>query len=92
MRVSQPLSVTLPPYGVLFAESVHAKDFRMAERADPFHKLIYVLEGQVACREPRKPAPQPSEAGTLLNVPRDVRQQIQDLRSSTLLLLFLAGD
>ncbi|MGH8017936.1 MAG: helix-turn-helix domain-containing protein [Opitutaceae bacterium] len=92
MKVSQPLPVTLPPYGVLFAESVHATDFRMAERADPFHKMIYVLDGEVSYREPRKPAALPVEAGTLLIVPRDVRHQIEDVRPSTLLLLCLAGN
>lgn len=92
MKVSRPLSVTLPAYGVLFAESAHAKDFRMAERADPFHKLIYVLDGRVDYREPGRAALPPAEAGTLLIVPRDVRHLIQDLRPSTLLLLCLAGD
>jgi len=92
MKVSRPLPVTLPAYGVLFAESVHATDFRMAERADPFHKFIYILDGQVSYREPRKPAAPPAEAGTLLIVPRDVRHQIEDVRPSTLLLLCLAGD
>ncbi|MBI2497384.1 MAG: helix-turn-helix transcriptional regulator [Opitutae bacterium] len=90
MKVSQPLPVTLPPYGVLFAESVHATDFRMAERADPFHKLIYVLDGAVGYRERRKSAAAPAEAGTVLVVPRDVRHQIADVRPSTLLLLCLA--
>lgn len=92
MRVSRPLSVTLPAYGVLFAESAHAKDFRMAERADPFHKLIYVLDGQVDYREPGRPALPPAETGAILVVPCGVRHEIRDLRPSTLLLLCLAGD
>jgi AraC family L-rhamnose operon regulatory protein RhaS len=92
MKVSRPLSVTLPSYGVLFAESAHAKDFRMAERADPFHKLIYVLDGRVDYREAGRATMPPAESGALLIVPRDVRHLIQDLRPSTLLLLCLAGD
>lgn len=82
----------LPGYGVLFAESVHATDFRMAERADPFHKLIYVLEGEITYREARRPTLLMAEKGTLIVVPRDVRHAIEDVVPSTLLLLCLAGD
>ena len=90
MKVSRPLCVTLPDYGVLFAESTHAKDFRMAERADSFHKLIYVLDGQVDYNELGRTALPPAGSGELLIVPRDVRHLIQDIRASTLLLLCLA--
>lgn len=88
MKVSTPLRVTLPAEGVLVAESVHATDFRMPERVDPFHKLLYVLQGRVAFHvgwgEVRK-----AEAGSLLVVPRQMRHAIDDLEPSTLLLLCL---
>jgi AraC-like DNA-binding protein len=92
MRVSRPISVTLPPYGALFAESVHAADFRMAERADPFHKLIYVLQGRVAYRESRGHPGHPAEAGTLLVVPRGTSHRFADELPSTLLLLCLTEE
>ncbi len=92
MKVSQPLSFVVPPSGVRFAESVHATDFRMAERVDPFHKLIYVLAGRVELREPRRPEPVAADAGTVLIVPRGVRHAIADVATSTLLLLGLSDE
>lgn len=89
MKVSRPLSVTLPSYGVLFAASAHSADFHMAQRADPFHKLLYVLEGAVAYREAGRATPVTIEAGTLLIVPRGLAHQIDDVRPSNLLLLCL---
>ena len=50
-RVSSPISVVLPAHGVLFIESSHASDFRMVPRRDPYHKVLYVLGGEVAYRE-----------------------------------------
>jgi AraC family L-rhamnose operon regulatory protein RhaS len=90
MRVSQPISVVLPDYGVLFAESVHAPNFRMAERADPFHKLVYVLRGRVAYRETGRTSIMIANAGSVLIVPRGTPHQMRDEKSSVLLLLCLA--
>lgn len=90
MRVSCPLSVKLPAYGVTFAESAHATDFRMAERVDLFHKLLYVLEGEVRYSESRRPALPVARPGTVLIVPSEVRHRIEDVRPSTLLLLCLS--
>jgi AraC family L-rhamnose operon regulatory protein RhaS len=92
VSVSGPIPVTLPGYGVLFAESVHAADFRMAERADPFHKLIYVLKGQVEYLELHRAKPVQAGPGTVLVVPRGVAHRIADREASTLLLLCLDGD
>lgn len=87
----------MPDYGVRFAESVHARDFRMAERADPYHKLIYVLAGSVEVREEGRPAAGQVQAGSVLVVPQGLRHAMADRKPSTLLLLcleakFLAGD
>jgi len=89
MKTSRPLSVTMPAAGVLFAESVHASDFQMAARTDPFHKLLYVLRGAVTLAEPGRRA-EGATAGTLLVIPAGTGHQIRDERSSTLLLLCLA--
>ena len=51
MKTSRPLTITLPAAGVLFAESAHTGDFHMTPRTDPFHKLLYVLRGRIACHE-----------------------------------------
>ena len=92
MRVSGPITVTLPDYGVLFAESAHTAEFRMAERTDRFHKLIYVLSGRVAYREKRRNTVVEAGAGSILIVPRDVTHEITDREPSTLLLLCLGGE
>ncbi len=91
MRVSFPIPVNLPDYGVLFAESAHAAGFRMAERADPYHKLIYVLDGRVAYWESRPKAPLEVQTGSVLIVPRGTSHQITDEQPSVLLLLCISG-
>lgn len=87
MKVSNPIPVSLPAHGVLFAESVHAEDFRMAERTDPYHKLIYVLRGQVAYRVTAHAITAEADAGTMVMVPRGTRHQVIDRVPSVLLLL-----
>lgn len=96
MKHSQPLTITMPAHGVVFAESVHTGDFRMAPRTDAFHKLLYVLRGAVRCTETGRKA-ELAGAGTLLVIPAGVEHQLVDERPSTLLLLcvtpgFLRGD
>lgn len=88
MKVKRPLTVVVPASGVAFAESVHEIDFRMAERRDPFHKLIYVLRGtvmQTTSEEPRVPVT--LHAGTVWIVPRGERHGLIDREPATLLLL-----
>jgi len=97
MRVSAPITLVMPAYGVIFAESAHAADFRMAVQSDPFHKLIYVLDGQVGYRAEKRPPVTSAGAGTLLIVPRDLRHQLIDEKPSIVLILcldrkFLAQD
>ena len=87
MRVSRPITVKLPPHGVLFAESSHSGEFEMAPRRDPYHKLIYVLAGEMAYREIDSNRAIPAKAGALLIVPRDTAHHIADREPSTLLLM-----
>lgn len=89
MKQSRPLAIALPPSGVLFAESIHASDFEMAPRADPFHKLLYVLRGGLSYTEARH-APVPVSAGTLLAIPAGAVHTLGDQRASTVFLLCLA--
>lgn len=89
MKVSRPLSVTLPSSGVYFAESVHAQDFSMAARADPYHKLLYVYRGRLRYEEAGRSA-EAVPAGGLVVVPGHVRHRLVDEEPSTLLLLCLA--
>lgn len=86
MKVAAPLQITLPGSGLRFAESVHAQDFRMAERADTFHKLIYVLEGEVELLGPVRP-PEPFGPGGVLLIPAGRRHRLRDLRPATILLM-----
>lgn len=90
MPVLRPILVRLPPAGVAFAESVHGPGFRMAERADAFHKLIYVLQGRVELRPTEAGRPLDAHAGTVLCVAAGVRHRIADREPPTLLLLCFA--
>lgn len=86
MKHSRPLTITMPATGVAFAESAHTGDFRMAQRTDTFHKLLYVLRGEVACEEPGR-STEIASAGSMLVIPAGVTHRLRDERPSTLLLL-----
>ncbi len=88
--VSRPLQVTVPPHGVVFAESEHAADFRMPVRADPFHKLVYVLRGDVVCRDHAARREFAAGAGTLFTIDRGTPHQLRDQTPAVLLLLCFA--
>jgi AraC-like DNA-binding protein/mannose-6-phosphate isomerase-like protein (cupin superfamily) len=92
MPVSRPVAVTLPAHGVAFAESIHGPSFRMAERVDPFHKLIYVLQGRIAFTVVDGGEPLRAGAGATVCVQAGVRHQIADTEPSTLLLLCFARE
>ncbi len=86
-RVSSPITIKLPSHGVLFVESSHASDFRMAPRRDPYHKVLYVLAGEVAYRESEPAQTFAARAGSVVVVSAGREHQITDLEPSTLLLL-----
>lgn len=89
MKTSRPLAVSVPAGGVRFAESAHEVDFRMPERQDPFHKVVYVLTGRVRWSGgPERLAE--AEAGDVLVVPAGEAHRLEDRETATLLLLGLA--
>jgi AraC-like DNA-binding protein len=90
MAVSRPIAVTLPASGLAFAESIHSPRFRMAERADAFHKLIFVLQGRVNLTTAGSTLLLPATAGAVLCVPAGVRHRVADIAPPTLLLLGIA--
>ncbi|MGH8017704.1 MAG: AraC family ligand binding domain-containing protein, partial [Opitutaceae bacterium] len=92
MKVSRPLDVSLPAGGVLFAESVHAPDFAMPRRVDPFHKLVYVLRGRVSCARGRPEARVEVGDGGMIAIATGCPHRLSDLAASTLLLLCLDAD
>lgn len=91
-RVSSPIAVELPEHGVLFVESSHATDFRMAPRQDPYHKFVYVLAGRVAYRLGDSAESTEVRLGSVVVVPAQQEHQITDLEPSTLLLLCFRSD
>lgn len=64
----------------------------MAPRRDPYHKLVYVLAGEVAYREIGRDRELNVRAGSVIAVPADVEHQISDLETSTLLLMCIGRD
>lgn len=89
-KVTRPVSVAIPAHGVAFAESLHAADFSMPVRTDPFHKLIYVLHGQILYRDQPHARELSAGPGSLLAIERGTAHQLRDQSPATLLLLCLA--
>jgi AraC-like DNA-binding protein len=89
-KTTRPVAVAMPAHGVVFAESIHSADFRMPLRADPFHKLIYVLHGRVILRDHHAGREVAAGPGTLLAVENRHAHQLRDQSPATLLLLCLA--
>jgi AraC-like DNA-binding protein len=92
MKVSRPLDVALPAGGVLFAESIHASDFRMPERTDPFHKLVYVFRGHAAFPMAESVRPIEAPEGTMLVIGAGQPHRLEDRAPTTLLLLCLGAE
>lgn len=90
VKVTRPVSVTMPAHGVVLAESVHAPTFRMSLRADPFHKIVYVLRGRVVYRDRHAARDTTAGPGTLFAVSRGVVHQLRDEAPAALLLLCLS--
>jgi AraC-like DNA-binding protein len=93
MIMSRPLEISVPSTGVYFAESVHARDFAMPERADEFHKLVFVQRGRIELRTRagKKSVEIMGPERALLPIPAGVRHQIVDQEPSVILVLAL-GD
>ncbi|MFM1850489.1 MAG: hypothetical protein RIS54_173 [Verrucomicrobiota bacterium] len=85
--VSRPIAVTLPQSGLAFAESVHGPGFRMADRVDPFHKVLYVLQGRIEFSEAGVAQARTVAPGAAVCVNAHVRHRLADTEPSTLLLL-----
>ncbi|MFI5356419.1 MAG: AraC family transcriptional regulator [Opitutales bacterium] len=90
--VSRPIAVSVPTQGVAFAESVHGPGFRMAERTDPFHKIIYVLQGRISLTAAGEAGPLEAGAGAALCVTAGLKHKLADAEPPTLLLLCLGRD
>jgi AraC family L-rhamnose operon regulatory protein RhaS len=86
-KVTRPVEVSIPPVGVVFAESVHEVGFHMQKRRDPFHKLLYVQNGRVSYRADNIDKEILLEGGSLLTVCGGVEHLISDVVPSTILLL-----
>ncbi len=95
--VSRPVAIALPEHGLRLAESVHAADFRMSVRADPFHKILYVLSGRLVYRDRHARREIVAGPGTLLAVEAGTAHHLSDEAPAMLLLLcltpkFVTGD
>ncbi len=90
--VIHPISISLPPSGAYFAESVHDPRFRMEWRKDPFHKCIYVLHGSTELEPREARASMRLDRCTLAAIPLGVEHRLRDVEPCTLLLLCLAPE
>lgn len=94
MTNSLPLEISVPPNGVYFAESVHARDFEMHERRDPFHKLLFVQRGRVELHTQagQRSVETMGPERALLPIAAGVRHRILDQEPSVILLLGLGDE
>lgn len=88
MLSQTPISVTVPSWGVAFAESRHHPKFRMPERADPFHKFFLVNEGQTRLHL-RGEHFEDLHASHIFFVPALTTHHLEDRRPTSLLILCL---
>lgn len=91
---SLPLEIKVSGTGVHFAESVHARDFEMSERCDPFHKLLLVQRGRVELhtKTGRESVETMGRERALLPIPAGVRHRVLDQEPSVILLLGLGDE
>jgi AraC-like DNA-binding protein len=92
MKSSVPVPVAIPAGGVRFAESIHTANFRMEERTDDFHKLVYVLRGSVTRSERSgkgQEVPTTGGPGSMFVVPAGTPHRFADETVATLMLLCL---
>ncbi|MGH7144714.1 MAG: helix-turn-helix transcriptional regulator [Planctomycetota bacterium] len=94
LPVRRPVEVKMPAWGVVIAESLHAPAFHMADRAEPFHKIVFVRAGAITVRRSgptaRDSAPTSNPAlpaGAMMALPRGLRHRFEDLAPATLFIL-----
>lgn len=93
MRVHavSPLRFTLPPSGILAAESVHEPRFRMDFEHHDFYELYYIYKGSVAYYGSETGDPLVLEAGMFHAISPGERHRIEDRSPATLLLFCMSG-
>ena len=87
----KPIPVRMPEWGVVFAESRHHPDFRMDRRADPFHKLLLVKDGEIHLLQEGQKLRRLA-ADSVAFVPAGVGHELQDATPASLLILCLRSD
>lgn len=86
VRVVRPITVRVPAGGLIFAESIHERDFRMQRRRDPFHKLLFLAHGEARLWRQRSDRAEAVTPGCVAVVPRGVLHGLQDARPATVFL------
>jgi AraC-like DNA-binding protein len=89
--VLRPLDLILRPHGVVFAESVHDRSFRMDTRTDEFAKILFVIRGTIRVEWQDGRSLSAGE-GSFVAIEHKEPHRIRDLSPSTLFLLCLRPD
>ncbi|HBF33322.1 TPA: hypothetical protein DDW35_02035 [Candidatus Sumerlaeota bacterium] len=92
MPVVRPVSLAIPPHGVLAVESVHCAEFEMQLEVHPFHELYYLYKGRVQYFEQGMPQAIPFTEGAFYPIRRDVNHRIEDRSQATLIVLGLSPE
>jgi AraC-like DNA-binding protein/mannose-6-phosphate isomerase-like protein (cupin superfamily) len=86
-----PLRFTLPPHGVLVAESIHDRGFVMDFEHHAFFEMYYVQKGKLRYFEPEF-GPVVLEAGTVRAISAGVRHRVEDHTQATLMLFCIGAE
>jgi AraC-like DNA-binding protein len=87
---SVPIDLVLPSHGIAVAESIHADDFAMSWRSDPYCKLLFIVRGQTRL-EVRGREPVTLRSGDAAAVASDIAHRLADLEPTTVVVLALAN-
>ncbi len=91
MPSSKPVSMAIPPGGVLAAESVHSRQFRMSMEKHPFYELYYVYKGSLSYFEEGMVDPISLPQGSFYAIDKGRLHRASDQTDVILLLLGLSA-
>ncbi len=89
-RRQTPVDISIPPWGVLAAESMHGRGFSMPRDRHTFHELYFVYRGALKYFEGQATDSVYLTQGSLFPIERDRIHRIEDVSEVTLLILALS--
>ena len=88
----QPIELKVSNSSAKIVESQHSHQFEMIPRMDPFHKLLFIVEGKIEFQGGRGSKIEQLEsslhhAGDILFIPANTKHQLKDIQTATILVI-----